>query len=136
MKCLFLCAGSVHPVSGKPTPMLACPDGQYTLEKIVWAGRIPAKDCIFAIREEDEDLYHMTKSFQELLGGDITVLTMKSDANAGPLETTVRTIERLGLEGPLLVRDCDSFFETPLPQNEGNYVAFANLDESMPIAAR
>lgn len=136
MKCLFLCAGSPHPVSGRPTPMLACPDGDYTLEKIVRAGRVPLKDCIFAIREEDETAYNMTKSFQELLGGKITVLTMKSDANAGPLETTVRTIERLGLSGPLLVRDCDSFFETPLPQNEGNYVAFANLDDSSPIAAR
>lgn len=136
MKYLFLCAGGPHPVSGKPTYMLTCPDGQYTMEKILRTSPVKPKDCLFAIREEDEALYDVTRSFKELFGGEITVLPIKSDANAGPLETTVRSIEALSLAGPLMVRDSDSFFETALPLNEGNYVAFANLDESSPIAAR
>jgi len=136
MKYLFLCAGRPHTVSGKPTYMLTCPDGNYVLEKIVEVSNVDPRDCIFAIREKDDLLYNVEQSFKELFGPEVTCVTIKSDNSAGPLQTVVKTIHNLSLKGPLLIRDTDSYFETKLPKDEGNYLTYANLDDCPNILTR
>lgn len=136
MKHLFLCAGAPHPISQKPVYMLTCPDGDYVLEKIVRSCDVSSKDLIFAIREEDEAVYDVTRSFKELFGADITCVRISEVLRTGPLETVVQTINSLSLNGPLLIRDSDSYFSTPLPKDRGNYLAFADLDDCPHVSAR
>ncbi len=136
MKHLFLCAGRPHPFSDKPVFMLTCPDGDYTLEKIVRAASLTSRDCIFAVRREDEERYEATASFKELFGSDITVHIVDEGTSAGPMETVVQTVEALALSGPLVIRDSDSYFQTPFPEKPGDFVAFGNLDESPAMPAR
>jgi hypothetical protein len=136
MKCLFLGAGRLHPLSNKPAYMLTCPDGDYVIEKIVKTSGATSRDCVFAIREEDDARYDISESFREMFGSDITCISIKSDETAGPLETVVQTIESLSLTGPLLIRDTDSYFETELPSKVGNYVVYADLDDCPHVSAR
>lgn len=76
------------------------------------------------LREHDEK-YHASDFIRHDFGDKINIVILDKPTS-GPAETVAKIIQERGLkEEPILIKDCDSFFEHHV--TEGNYVCVSNI---------
>ena len=78
------------------------------------------------ILQKHEQLYDVTTTIKNQLGNDVNVIILPEVTN-GPADTVYQMINLAGLsqDNPMLIKDCDSYFEHDIAN--GNYVCVSNV---------
>jgi hypothetical protein len=131
---LLPCAGlsSRYPQL-RPKWMLTTPDGRLAIQRAA-ASIDPSRigRLVIAIRAEHEQKYGATAAIRRAFGAEIDILVLERDTN-GPAETVALMIERAGVDGPILIKDADSFFD-PAPMPSGSFVGTLDLRANLGIS--
>jgi hypothetical protein len=131
---LLPCAGlSSRYRNMRPKWMLTTPDGRLAIQRAA-ASVDPARigRRVIAIRAEHETKYGASAAIRRAFGEAIDIVVLDKDTN-GPAETVALMIERARVDGPILIKDADSFFD-PTERPTGNFVGTLDLRSNLSIS--
>ena len=117
----------------RPKWMLTTPEGDLMLARALDCVKTNAVTRIVVgiLREHDEK-YSASRGILMALGED-TEIVLFDDVTRGPADTTYQMIKRCNVEGPILIKDSDSWFVIR-ENSEGNYVCVTDLRENPSIS--
>lgn len=131
---LLPCAGRSTRYPGvRPKWMLTLPDGTPALGRAVQSlpegayGRI-----VVAIRADHDADYHARALLERLFDGEAEIVVLDEDTR-GPADTVARMIRMARVDGPVAIKDADSFFDAaPLPDT--SFVAVSDVRSTPEMA--
>lgn len=124
---LLPCAGrsSRYPTT-RPKWLLTMPEGKLLLKR---AADSIATDqyerVVIAIRDDHESAYGCRNLLRDIFGERVDIVVLPDDTR-GPADTIAHTIRAAGVNGPILIKDCDSFFMTASFDHD-SFVAIADI---------
>jgi hypothetical protein len=134
MEVIFPCAGlSTRFPNVRPKYLLTSYNGRTMIE---WAMEqyIGKHNVTIVILEEHNKQYNVYEKLRKLYRGDIGIVVLENPTS-GPAETVFQGIVRnkaLNLESPILIKDCDSFFDfEPLYDTNVVYVSNFKLNPNL-----
>ena len=124
---IFPCAGlSTRFPLTRPKWLLTTPSGKLVIERAVDSLAISSNDrLVFIVLQVHEERFNVVQLLKSLYGDQCEVLVLPEPTN-GPVETVLRALSSFSIDGPFVVKDCDSFFSSP-PAIVGNYVGVVDL---------
>jgi hypothetical protein len=124
---LMPCAGLSTRYPGmRPKWLLTTPSGELAIERAVRSVPQSAwRDIVFAFRADHEAAYGCTALVRRLFGEAAKVAVLPRDTQ-GPADTVSEMIQAAGVSGPIIIKDCDSFFD-PLPLPAGDFLGVVDL---------
>lgn len=122
------CAGksSRYPTV-RPKFLLVNPNGNLMLIDAISKINLKNCDIVVTILKEHNQIYgieSMVKKFFPTLDIKLCVLSSPTKSQA---ETVYQTIRKVGIEGPIFVKDCDNIFKLNNVLEDYNYAATLNL---------
>jgi len=83
------------------------------------------------ILREHENIYQVTDQIQKELGSKVKVVILP-ERTRGPADTASQIINlaKINLSSPILIKDCDSFFDFDNSYMTGNFVCTAHVEDS------
>lgn len=133
MNLLVPCAGkSSRFQTHVPKYLLSMPDNRLMFACAVAPFLKSAKRILFAVLREHDQMYGASAIIKDLLpASEVLIL---EQVTRGQAETVYVMSREFGVEGPILVKDPDSFFE-PLSdyQAHRNYVSLVNARETRDV---
>ena len=131
---LLPCAGKSSRYPGvRPKWMLTTPDGVLAVQqaaKSVDDGRIRRR--VIAICADHDKNFGASTAIRRAFGTAVEIVVIAHDTN-GPAETVFAMIEEAKIDGPIIIKDADSFF-APAVMPEGSFVAATDLRLALDIA--
>ena len=128
---LLPCAGRSSRFPGvRPKWMLTTPDGRLAVQ--VAAASVPENGAtrrIIAIRADHNAEFGGMATLRRAFGNDLEIIVLDRETN-GPAETVATMIEAARVDGPILVKDADSFFAAA-PTPHKNFVAVIDLRQAL-----
>lgn len=124
---LIPCAGRSSRYPGtRPKWMLTLPDGQLMIERAAQTLRPETIDrVVVGTLTEYEELYGVRDILSRTALADAEVVFLDK-MTSGPAETARLMIERAGVQGPIALKDSDSFFDLK-EEASGSYTAVLDL---------
>ncbi len=132
MAVIVPCAGKSSRFPGmRPKYLLTMYDNQLMVEKAI-APYLFTEDIHIIILREHARKYDaeiaLNKIYQDHLNVHIHIL---EEETSGPAETVYQIAKRISPNAPLFVKDCDSFFDSPV--NYSNHVCVADLRSNLNV---
>lgn len=130
MAVIIPCAGRSSRFPGtRPKYLLTLYDGDTMFERA--AKDYPDEDIHFIILKEHKDKYDASEAiYKAFKDRDNIFVHVLPKVTSGPAET-VYTVTKHLKDQPILIRDCDSFFDVPLKKT--NHVCLADLRDNKSI---
>jgi len=130
MAVIIPCAGRSSRFPGtRPKYLLTLYDGDTMFERT--AKDYPNEDIHFIILEEHKDKYDASEAiYKAFKDRDNIFVHVLPKVTSGPAETVYMVTKHLK-DQPILIRDCDSFFDVPLKKT--NHVCLADLRDNKSI---
>jgi hypothetical protein len=127
------CAGlSSRFANMRPKWMLACPDGRLMLDMALDSLRpFDQERIVVGILAEHDERYQAREGIRRTFGDRVEVLIIDKPTK-GPADTVRQIIRKAGIEGPIFVKDSDSWFKMGRPAG-GNIVCTADLRANLAI---
>lgn len=128
------CAGRSTRYPGvRPKWMLTLPDGQLALGRASASVPADAYDrLVVAVRADHDRKYDCKGLLQRLFGDAVEMVVLEADTR-GPADTVAETIARARIDGPIAIKDADSFFD-PAPLPDTSFVAVSDVRNAPQMA--
>jgi dTDP-glucose pyrophosphorylase len=128
MKVIVPCCGrSTRFPNQPPKWMLPGHDGRPMLALAISGLALRLEDVVVAILREHEERFRVIAGLKELFGRPLNVV-IHEEPTASQADTVVKTLARLGLEEPFLIKDSDNVFTLDELEQEHNYVSVDSLN--------
>ena len=136
MKIIVPCAGqSSRFPKMAPKWMLPDHDGVPMVVRAVEGISHNREDFVFTILREHDEMFHAKEGLARAFGGKVKTVVLDKPTKSQS-ETVFRTIIACGLDGPILVKDSDNFFELDSIAEDVNYISVSSLNDFDLINAR
>ena len=132
MAVIIPCAGRSSRFNGtRPKYLLTLFDGQFMFEKAA-APYIESESVYFVILKEHNEKYKVVEAFNKVYGNhpNLNIIILDNETS-GPAETIYQVTKNLNSDEFIFIKDCDSFFDSNLRQE--NYVCVADLRTNLSI---
>ncbi|KAA0577958.1 NTP transferase domain-containing protein [Azospirillum sp. B21] len=111
----------------RPKWMLSTPEGALMLRRALDSLESVARSrVVVGILREHEERYAATAGIRRALGEGVEIVVF-DEVTRGPAETAYEMIRRAGVEGPVIIKDSDSWFSLPAAPEGSNFVCIADL---------
>jgi hypothetical protein len=124
------CAGRSSRYPGvRPKWMLTLPEGELALARA--AASLPEDSfgrIVIAIRADHEKLYECRALLNRVFGSRAEVVVLLNETR-GPADTVAQTLLKARVEGPIAIKDADSFF-APSPLPDTSFVSVSDVRQS------
>lgn len=128
MNIIVLAAGqSSRFPNMRPKYLLTAYDHKLMIEHAIACFSKNAKIAVVVLKEHCEQ-FQSDIFLKEALGNRVSVVVLDRLTN-GPAETALTAIKQLGIQGPVFIKDCDTFIEFINPIKECNGIAIAKLND-------
>lgn len=131
---LLPCAGRSSRYPGvRPKWMLTLPDGTLALARA--AASVPADGygrIVIAVRADHEAAYGCQALLERVFEGAAEIVVLEEETR-GPADTIAQMIRLAHVDGPMAIKDADSFFD-PAPLPEGSFVAVSDVRRTPEMA--
>ncbi len=128
MKVIVPCCGSSSRFPGQPPKWtLPAHDGRPMLCLAISRLELSLDDLVVAILREHEERFSVVAGLEVAFGQPVNVVILE-ERTQSQSETVARTIEKLDLREPFLVKDADGVFELKDLMQEENYVCVDSLN--------
>lgn len=127
MEVIIPCAGaSTRFPDTRPKYLLGDYQAKLMVEHVIdqYVGKYPVN---MVILNEHEQEYEVSKTISKIYGSKVNVIILPNRTR-GPADTVYQAIKSQNISGCILIRDCDSFFDQPIPTFQ-NTVYVAALSE-------
>lgn len=130
MKIIFPCAG-LSKRYGKlgPKYLLTCPDGTIMLKKVFDGLKLKPEQAIITILAEHDKKYGIKKGLLKIFGQKIKIVVLPKKTGS-VVETIAKTLEKVKIREPFLVKDSDSYFNIEKIKRPYNYLSVFNLNSA------
>jgi hypothetical protein len=128
MKLIVPCCGSSKRFPNLP-PKWMLPDhtGRPMICAAVSLLQYDPDDLIVSILREHEEKFAVTAGLRAAFGRDVAVNIIE-DRTRNQSETVARTIEQMGIKGPVFVKDSDNCYALDDLEQDSNYVCYDSLN--------
>jgi dTDP-glucose pyrophosphorylase len=128
MKVIVPCCGrsSRYP-SQPPKWMLPGHDGRPMLALAVSGLKVKLEDLVVAVLREHEERFRVTAGLKDVFGEALSVV-IHDQPTASQADTVAKTLSRIGLDEPFLVKDSDNTFVLADVEQNDNYVSVDSLN--------
>lgn len=128
MQTLILpCAGlSTRYPNMRPKYLLTCPNGDLVLKRALDSVELRNIDRIVVVLlKKHEEEYSAIRALKNTLPGNVEYVCL-GEPTRGPADTVARAINECGINGNIIVKDSDSFFDS-VETVGGSYVGVLDL---------
>lgn len=127
MNIIVLAAGqSSRFPNMRPKYLLTAYDHKLMIEHAIDCFPPAAKITVVVLKEHCKQ-FQADSFLKEALGERVSVVVVDQLTN-GPAETALIAIKQLNIQGPVFIKDCDTFFEFVSPIKSCNGIAVATLN--------
>jgi len=95
--------------------------------------RARATRIVVGLLREHEERWHACEGVRRALGAGVEFVVF-DEVTRGPAETAFEMVRRAEVDGPMIVKDSDSWFTIP-EEPEGDFVCVADLRENLDVTA-
>ncbi len=128
MKVIVPCCGSSSRFPGQPPKWtLPAQDGRPMLALAIARLQMSLDDLVVTILREHETQFDVVAGLKEAFGRPVNVVIL-DERTRSQSDTVARTIEKLGLDEPFLVKDSDGVFALDDLAQPDNYVCVDSLN--------
>jgi hypothetical protein len=114
----------------RPKWMLVSPEGDLMAARaLASVGGDRIARVVIGILREHEEQYRASDGIRRALGENVDIVVL-DEVTRGPADTAYEMIRRAGVEGPIFIKDSDSWFSLP-ETAEGNFVCIADLRKNL-----